>query len=101
MPRYSSDELKAMQERGESRTDLARAKAMTDRQIDAAVASDPDAVDLPDDWHRTARFVPAKEAISIRLDADLLGFFRKDGPGWQTRINAVLRAYKEASERPR
>ena len=35
--------------------------------------------------------VPAKEHVSIRLDADLTAHFRKDGPGWQTRLNAALR----------
>ena len=35
----------------------------------------------------------AKQAISIRLDPDVLEFFKKDGPGYQGRINAVLRHY--------
>jgi uncharacterized protein (DUF4415 family) len=38
-----------------------------------------------------------KEAISLRLDADVLDWFRARGPGYQTRINAVLRAYKDAA----
>ncbi len=38
-----------------------------------------------------------KAAISLRLDADVLDWFRAQGAGYQTRINAVLRAYKEAS----
>jgi uncharacterized protein (DUF4415 family) len=32
-----------------------------------------------------------KEAVNLRLDADVLEFFRKSGPGWQTRINEALR----------
>lgn len=40
---------------------------------------------------------PRKEAISLRLDADVLDWFRARGPGYQTRINAVLRAYKDAA----
>jgi len=32
-----------------------------------------------------------KELISLRIDHDVLEFFQKDGPGWQDRINAVLR----------
>ena len=39
--------------------------------------------------------VPPKAAISLRLDADLLAWFKAQGPGYQTRINAILRAYKE------
>lgn len=33
----------------------------------------------------------AKTAVSLRLDADVVDYFRKTGPGWQTRINAALR----------
>ena len=40
---------------------------------------------------------PRKEAISLRLDAEVLDWFRARGPGYQTRINAVLRAYKDAA----
>lgn len=40
---------------------------------------------------------PRKEAISLRLDAEVLDWFRARGPGYQTRINAVLRAYMEAA----
>lgn len=32
-----------------------------------------------------------KEAVNIRLDADVLAHYRADGPGWQTRINETLR----------
>jgi uncharacterized protein (DUF4415 family) len=38
-----------------------------------------------------------KAAISLRLDADVLDWFRAQGSGYQTRINAVLRAYMEAA----
>lgn len=40
---------------------------------------------------------PGKAAISLRLDADVLDWFRAQGAGYQTRINAVLRAYMEAA----
>lgn len=38
-----------------------------------------------------------KAAISLRLDADVLNWFKSEGAGYQTRINAVLRAYMEAA----
>ncbi len=41
--------------------------------------------------------VPPKTSIALRVDADVLDWFRSQGPGYQTRINAVLRAFKEAS----
>jgi uncharacterized protein (DUF4415 family) len=37
--------------------------------------------------------VPPKAAISLRLDADVLAWLKAQGPGYQTRINAILRAY--------
>lgn len=43
-----------------------------------------------------AAIPPPKESISIRLDGDVLRHFRATGPRWQTRINAVLRAYVKA-----
>lgn len=41
--------------------------------------------------------LPAKEAISLRVDQDVLEWFKAQGPGYQTRINAVLRAFRDAS----
>ena len=41
--------------------------------------------------------VSAKTSISLRVEADVLEWFKAQGPGYQTRINAVLRAYKDAS----
>jgi uncharacterized protein (DUF4415 family) len=41
--------------------------------------------------------VASKTSISLRVDADVLEWFKAQGPGYQTRINAVLRAFKDAS----
>ncbi len=41
--------------------------------------------------------IPAKSSISLRVDADVLEWLKAQGPGYQTRINAILRAFKEAS----
>jgi len=41
--------------------------------------------------------VPPKSAISLRVDADVLEWLKAQGPGYQTRINAILRAYKDES----
>jgi uncharacterized protein (DUF4415 family) len=41
--------------------------------------------------------VPPKEAISLRVDQDVLDWFRAQGEGYQTRMNAVLRAFRDAS----
>ena len=55
----------------------------------------------PEDWveavaHRGLPLPSRKEQIALRVDADVLEWFRADGAGWQTRMNAVLRAYSQA-----
>ncbi len=82
--------------RGE--TDWAAVDALTDQEIDAAIAQDADAAPVLDDaWFKSAiLMVPAKTATSMRIDADVMDWFRAQGRGWQTRMNAVLRAYARA-----
>ena len=76
-----------------------KSAAPNDRSIRRAVASDPDAAPILDaTWFRRAKLVlpEPKQAVSIRLDRDVMEWFRQQGAGYQTRINAVLRAYVEA-----
>lgn len=98
--RYTTDELRKLAERGESRTETARVEAMSDKDVERAIVGDPDWEGVPDDWHEQAEaIIPRpKVPVSIRLDADLIEHFRSTGRGWQTRINAILRAYKEAKK---
>lgn len=90
--RFSVEELKG------GDTDWERVNALTDEEIDAAIASDPDAApELDEEWFRNAVVgIPAKIAMSIRVDDDVMAWFRTQGKGWQTRMNAVLRAYAKA-----
>lgn len=46
---------------------------------------------------RGLRPIPPKASVSLRLDADVLAWFKAQGRGYQTRMNAVLRAFKDAS----
>ena len=80
------------------RTDWQQLRSRSDRQIRRALESDPDARPTDADFWRHAQVViPApKETITIRLDADLLKWLRKQ-KGYQTRINAVLRTYMDAN----
>jgi uncharacterized protein (DUF4415 family) len=56
--------------------------------------SPPELANLPDDFFKSAVFVPApKAAISLRVDRDVLEWFKAAGPRYQSRMNAVLRAY--------
>lgn len=80
-----------------SRTDWARVDAMTDEQIGAQMRDDPDWTDFVDfDWSKATIVYPQpKNAISIRLDEDVIKFFKATGKGYQTRINAVLRHFMQ------
>ncbi|HEY8010303.1 MAG TPA: BrnA antitoxin family protein [Rudaea sp.] len=46
---------------------------------------------------RGLRPLPSKAAVSLRVDQDVLEWFKAQGPGYQTRINTVLRAFRDAS----
>ncbi len=100
--RYSATELEIRNARGENRTDLARVKAKTEAELERDIASDPDFADVPKDWYLRAEAVMPvpKRLLSLRLDNDVLDWFKQQGPGYQTRINAVLRAFvQEAGKR--
>lgn len=82
-----------------SKTDLSRVRAMKGRQIKVS-AEHPEA----DVRHivrgivrQGLKPVSSKTSISLRVDADVLDWFKAQGRGYQTRINAVLRAFKDAS----
>jgi len=72
---------------------------MSEEEI--AAASPSDLVDLPPDFWDDAEVVQPqlKEAISLRVDQDVLRWFRVGGPRYQSRMNAVLRSYMTAMER--
>jgi uncharacterized protein (DUF4415 family) len=82
------------------RSDWSRVDAMSDEEITRNAFSDPDAQPLDDAFWRTAKVLTpptlGKKHIGLRIDADVLEWFRGQGRGWQTRMNAVLRAYYEA-----
>lgn len=101
--RFSATELEERRARGESRTDLARVQAKTEEQIRRDIANDPDFRDVPEDWYKTAEAVmpTSKKLLSLRLDADIIDWFKQQGPGYQTRINAVLRAFVQQTGKRR
>ena len=76
-----------------SGTDWKRLEKMTDKEIDVS-----DIPPLSADFFKNAtlRMPTSKKAVSLRLDSDLLDWFREQGKGYQTKINAVLRVYMRA-----
>jgi uncharacterized protein (DUF4415 family) len=92
--RYSAEELADMIRRGESRTDWAKQEALTYEEIEAQIAADPDEAGMVYDWDSTTTEMPKPKAdLHMRIDRDILDYFRKTGKGYQTRINTVLRSY--------
>jgi len=89
-------------ERRKGKTDWAAVDALTDKEIEEAVRDDPDAVPLDIDWSKAVLVIPPKKkAISIRVDEDVLDYFKKQGAGYQRRMNAVLRSYMQQKRRKR
>jgi uncharacterized protein (DUF4415 family) len=83
------------------RADLARLRRTSERAI--ARTSPPELADLPSDFWTSAVMVDPvpKQPISLRVDIDVLDWFKKQGPRYQSRMNAVLRAYMAANAPPR
>lgn len=84
----------------ESKTDWQRLKDMPDAAITLAAEEDADNLPLDDPFFETARRLQpstllkeAKQQITLRIDAEVLEWFRATGSGYQSRMNAVLKAY--------
>ena len=90
-------------DRRKGKTDWARVDAITDDELEASIANDPDWAEFKDiDWSDAVLVIPArKKAISIRVDEDVLDFFKREGDGYQRRINAVLRSYMQQKAKPK
>lgn len=92
--RYTADEIRAKVARGESRTDWNRVDATAAAEIERQASED----EAHGEWGEDAAIPglpPRKAAVNIRLDQDILDFFKRLGPGYQTRINSVLRSFVE------
>lgn len=73
--------------------------ALTDKDIEQAVDKDPDAAPISDqEFWKGAKLIERipKQAISIRLDKDIIDWFKAQGKGYQGRVNAVLKTYMVA-----
>ena len=91
--RHNSEELAKKRRRGESKTDWERALGIKDREIDYT-----DSPELDDSFFKRAvvAMPMPKKPITIRIEPEVLEWFRSKGPRYQTRINAVLKAYVRA-----
>ena len=84
-----------MSKKPTTKSDLTRIDAMSDETIDYT-----DIPELEEGFFREARVVvpPGKKQLTIRLDVDVLAWLKDQGRGYQSRINAILRAYYEAHQ---
>lgn len=107
--RYTADEVRAMEARGEDGTDWAAVAAKSEEELASDMASDSAWHGVPPDWVSRAQATIAlmqrpmvnKRQVTMRLDADVLEFFKRAGRGWQGRMNAVLRSFMEQQEHRR
>ena len=84
---------------GKETTDWDRVRGLSDAEVHASIEGDPDAHATDEQFWAAAKIVMPgrKEVVTIRLDTDLLEWLRRK-PGYQTRINAILRAYMRANK---
>jgi uncharacterized protein (DUF4415 family) len=94
--RYSAEEIAAKIAAGEDKTDWQRVRSMPQAEVE--LLADEDEGPLPEGWEGTIilGLPPRKRDVHIRLDSDILDWFRAHGKGYQTRINAVLRAFVQS-----
>jgi uncharacterized protein (DUF4415 family) len=77
-------------------------RELTDEELASLSDEDIDYSDIPkvsSEWFAKARIVyphERKQQLTVRLDADVVDFFKAKGKGYQTRMNEVLRTYVEA-----
>ena len=92
---YTAAELKAL--RAESLTNLKKVDAMTDKKLEKLIAEDDEERGLQPDWTRAKLFLPKpKQSVHLRLEEDIIQFFKAQGKGHISRMQAVLKAYVDA-----
>ncbi len=95
--RYTAEELDEMLLRGEDRSNDARLDAMTDAELEASIDKEEEG---EIDWDTIQVGLPLpKQQLTVRLDTEVIDWFKSRGPGYQTRMNAVLRGYVEAQKK--
>lgn len=78
------------------KTDWKLLDRMTSKQVEAIAAADKEGAPMTDEeWAKAEITTPHKVSVGLRLDDDLLDWFKSKGKGYQTRINTILRRYYE------
>jgi uncharacterized protein (DUF4415 family) len=97
--RYTAKQIKARISRGEDRTNWNKANAITGAKLEASIRADMDDIQGEPDWTQAIMGIPApKDHINIRIDHDVLQWFKSNGRGYQTLMNNVLRAFVQTRQ---
>jgi uncharacterized protein (DUF4415 family) len=92
--RYTAKRVRAMRRNGEDRTDYAKLDAMSAAEIERAAKGEGEF-----DWARAQVGFPLpKRQLTMRLDGDVIDWFKRQGRGYQTRMNEVLRRFVHAQK---
>ena len=95
---YTAEELKS--KRAKSRTDLGRVDAQTEKELERIIAEDEDERGIRADWTQAKLVLPqAKQSVHLRLEQEVISFFKSKGKGHISRMQAVLKAYVDAHSR--
>ena len=98
---YTAEQIKGKIARGEDRTDWRKANALAGKKLEASIQADRDDVRSEPAWSQAVMGVPVpKDHINIRIDHDVLEWFKANGRGYQTLMNNVLRAFVQSRRGP-
>lgn len=97
--RATADEARRLLQTDGDKTDWQRVKAMSQAEVERL--ADEEDGPLSKDWEASISLETPepKKDVHIRLDPVVLRWFKTQGPGYQTRINAVLRAFVDSKQR--
>ncbi len=94
--KYTDKELIRLTNQEGSLSNWDNAAGMTTAEVEASVVSDLDEAGMVMDWDdATVELPQPKTVLNMRVDKEVMDYFRKTGKGYQSRINAVLRSYVE------
>lgn len=96
---YTAEEIDAMIARGEDQTDWARVDAMTEEELEASIDYEDEGIRVEDEVYPGLPGASAPIQAFVPLDRDVIAWFQTQGSDYQSRINAVLRAYMETQQR--
>jgi uncharacterized protein (DUF4415 family) len=95
--RYTAEELREKLARGEDESDYDYVDSLTEEELEASIDFEEEGYPI---WKSmVVGNRQPKQQLTIRFDQDVIDWFKSEGPGYQTRMNEVLRGYMDAMKR--